>query len=233
MTNSGHAGSAQAGQFPGEDITPREQLDLLVSRIADGEASEQDWRQFDTLAKAHPEAWKQLAQAQRQHGELSLAVGVALNGAERVELPVRSAGYGHLDHHGAFAHAPLHRLRSWGGWAVAAVVAMAWLGGHRLGVIAPASNPGANMTQVAGWTSDDYASAYLSKGQKEGRVFGELAARPLEIRTAANGQGFDVLYVRQIVEQARVKDLMKFGVDETGRPVPVRYSPPDELSAPQ
>lgn len=238
--------SSQSNQNHGEQISSREQLDLLISRIADGEAGEHDWRDFSALAQAHPDAWKQLAQAQRQHGELSLAVGLALHAAERVELPSRSAGAALGGGATSDVHSGVGRIRAWGGWAVAAVVALAWLSGHQLGVVTPQQigTPGTAGTGgtngviganigLANWTSDDYASAYLSKGQKEGRVFGELAARPIEIRPAANGQGYDVVFVRQIVERARVNDLMKFGVDEVGRPVPVKYDPPVRYAEPQ
>jgi hypothetical protein len=234
-TTSPHQGGS------GEGISPREQLDLLVSRIADGEASEHDWKAFNTLAESQKDAWKQLAQAQRQHGELSLAVSLALHAADRSELPLRSqsgaGGFDGRDAHARDAFSPTARLRAWGGWAVAAAVALAWLGGNRLGVISPVGGPGPGNQQAgmvnAGWTSDDYANAYLDKGQKEGRVFGELASRPIEIRPAEKGGGYEVLYVRQILEQARVNDLVKFGVDEAGRPVPVKYNVPVKFTPPE
>jgi hypothetical protein len=39
---------------------------------------------------------------------------------------------------------------------------------------------------------------------------------------AADGRGYDVVYVRQIVERARVGGMYRFSQDEAGRVTPVR-----------
>ncbi|MCC6320744.1 MAG: hypothetical protein IT438_04830 [Phycisphaerales bacterium] len=222
-------------------IDPREQLDLLISRIADGEAGEQDWAAFSALAEADPTgaAWKHLAQAQRDHAAMSLAVGVALHAADRVDLPSQEAAalFTHR------RHAPrrlrtFSRLGAFGGWAAAAAVALAWFGGFGSGN-GPFRGGGETNTAnllPANWTSDDAARAYLDIGAKQGRVIGELPNRvPVYTQptTLESGQpGVRVFYVRQFVESAIVTDVARLGLDESGRPVPVPAAMPMPVSWP-
>ena len=217
----------------------REQLELLISRIADGEAGREDWAAFSALAERQPagEAWKELAAAQRDHAALSVAVGVALHGAERIELPSREMAAVYL---GRRDGAPTHirtwsRMGSFAGWAVAACLALAMVNGGQFGQspIVPLGGNGNAMNGSsvipASYTinnADDAVKAYLDVGKKQNLVLGELPQRLLvESRPADNGR-VEVIYVRQFVERAEVKDLMRFGQDETGRPVPVRVAVP-------
>lgn len=210
-------------------VSELERADLLISRVADGEASEQDWQDLGVLAERRPELWKDLAQAQRQHGELSLAVNVALAGTEGVGLSPAQ----HM--RGGVMRGPLAgfgALRGWGGWLVAASLGVVMLTGWRAGsgqTLNPSGTLGGRLQASgipAGWTSEDVARAYVLRGQDEGRVYGELPERLLlEARPRENGSGYDVTYVRQFVERAQVKDLMKFGQDEAGQRMPVRVVP--------
>jgi hypothetical protein len=118
-----------------------------------------------------------------------------------------------------------------GGWAVAAVLALAFLG-NRVGVInmnAPAANTAgltsipANYFQVN--NPDDALALYRTQGKQAGRVIAEVPVL-LESRPAATGRGFEVVYVRQILERAQVNDLYRFTQDEANRPVPVRVTMP-------
>lgn len=210
--------------------TDREQLELLISRIADGEASRSDWDAFSAFAEREPTAWKELASAQRDHAALSLAVGVALHGADRVDLPSREMARRWSGQDGAERAARWSRLRTAGGWAVAACLALVMASG-RLGVPIVSNTSGGNGAGMipAGYTinnPDDAVQAYLDVGKKTNVVLGELPQRLLvESRPAANGR-VEVIYVRQFVERAEVNDLMRFGQDEAGRPVPVRVAVP-------
>lgn len=228
--------------------TDREQLELLISRIADGEASKEDWAAFSTLAERQPagEAWKELAAAQRDHAALSLAVGVALHGAERVDLPSRELAAAYL---GQTAPTPTHvrtwsRLGSFTGWGVAACLAVMMFNGGRFGqgTILPGDlsggvGGGQNTASIlpAAYTinnADDAVKAYLDVGKKQNAVIGELPQRLLvQSRPAENGR-VEVIYVRQFVERAEVKDLMRFSQDESGRAVPVRVALPKVQALP-
>jgi hypothetical protein len=208
--------------------TPSEQLDLLISRIADGEASAQDWTAFGALAERAPEAWKHLAQAQRDHQALSLAVGVALHAAERVELPSRDAADVFLRR--ARPQPVASRIRQYGGWAVAAAVALAWLGVNGGQFSLPAGKgPGTNTASMipANYfkvtSPDDALQLYRDQGKREGRFLGEVPVL-LESSPAATGKGYEVVYVRQIVERARVDNLLRFAQDESGKLIPVKVN---------
>lgn len=219
-------------------IDPREQFDLLISRIADGEATELDWSEFSRLAEAHPSAsaWKHLAQAQRDHAAMSLAVGVALHAADRVDLPSPSVAAAFARPVGPRASSrPLARLGAYGGWAAAAAVALAWVGGFGSsgGPLAVRSGTQQAGLVPGGWkidTPDDAVRAYLDVGARQGRVIGELPNRvPVYSQPAvldSGQQGVRVFYVRQFIESAVVTDLARIGQDESGRPVPVPTAMP-------
>jgi len=113
------------------------------------------------------------------------------------------------------------------GWAVAAMLALAL-------VSQMVANRGGSGIQQASLvptgasykTPDDAMDAYLKLGRDAGQVVGELPQRyVLETRPAADGKGYEVLYVRQVLERTRVDDMYKVGADETGRPVLVPCSP--------
>lgn len=224
----------QPPRSPNATLHASEQLDLLISRITDGEAHDQDWSAFEQLASREPEAWKQLALSQRQQAELGLAVGVALHAADRSTLPALSKS--DADDFSIQSAHPLARLRAWGGWAIAACVALAWFGtgglGNRLGVVRQGDDASRSFT--AGLSADQLARAYLTTGKKEGRVYGEIPERLLlDAQPVDSGRGYEVVYIRQFVERAQVKDLMRFGVDESGNRIPVPVSSPVRLTDPQ
>jgi hypothetical protein len=67
-------------------------------------------------------------------------------------------------------------------------------------------------------TSEQARAAYLEKGMQDGSVLGEMPTKVLVRGVPAQaGQGYDVVFIRQIVEQARVDDLMRFTQDEAGQ----------------
>lgn len=76
---------------------------------------------------------------------------------------------------------------------------------------------------------NDALQAYLEMGQKSGAVVGELPGKPvLEKRALDNGDGFEVIFVRQIIERSRVPAMYQFDQsNEFGGivPTPVRSSP--------
>lgn len=219
-----------------------EELDLLVSRVVDGAAGRLEWMSIERLAAGDPGVWKHIALAQRDHMELSAAVAGASARAERVELP------GHeplrlADHREG--HPGIRRAGTWLGWAAAAVLAVGFFRGMP-GV--DRAGPGANTASIlptpvsAG--STDLASLvsspaealdlYLTRGQQTGQVVGELPekvlleARPMLVASPAGSEtatqgGYEVYYLRQIVERATVPSLYQFSRDDTGQvAVPVR-----------
>ncbi len=210
------------------DLATRDRVDMLVSRITDAEAGTQDWAAFSDLAERHPWAWRELAQTQRDHAAMSVAVGVAIQSADTVFMPVRSRGASSADSRPRFA--------MWAGWAAAACMGVAFFGGLRPHAPAtmPVSTAGVPGTNLATWTPNDYVQGYVESGEKTGLVLGEVPRRLLlESRPLERGDGFEVVYVRQFVERAQVSDLLRFAMDEAGRAVPVRQAIPSAPGSPE
>src|ERR1043165_2103362 len=169
--------------------------DILVSRVVDGVADERDWKALDELSGADAGIWRELAQAQRQHAALISAVEDSLACADGVALPNPAAHQ---------FSARIGQAARWGGWAAAAAVAIAWMGGVR-----PPAQPGymnqGNQASVVPFASAaDALNAYIKKGQEEGRVISEVPDR-LMIQAVPLADGkYEVYFVRQIFEKERI-----------------------------
>ena len=199
---------------------PREQL--LISRVIDGDVADGEWRELETLGQANPLVWRELALAMKDHQDLSRAVNASVAVADYVNMP---------NSHQHRSLQPLRLAGSWGGWLAAAVIGIfAVLHFTNTSRVTNAPNTGANIQQ-AGFipvsTADEAWNAYLAKGRESGAVVGEVPAKVLiESRPAPSGEGYELLYLRQVIERTIVPDLYQFtGQDESGRPTPVRYQP--------
>lgn len=216
------------------------ELDLLISRVVDQRAGAADWDRLETLAAADPSIWRELARSQRHQQGLCRAVAQATAQAGGVDLPQASgAGGGTADPFGvgapgearderhAWSSRGLRMTGQWGGWAAAAALVIAAL----LGKLAPPTTGGSTM-QAAGigpgalLSATDALNTYIERGREDGVVLGQLPQKVLvDSQPAPDGSGYDVVYVRQILERARVNDLYRFSSDELGNPTPVRVVP--------
>lgn len=177
--------------------------DILISRVVDGVADEADWKALDSIARSEPAIWRELAQSQRQQARLLAAVDEAMARVDGVGLP-NPATY-------QFS-ARVSTIARWGGWAAAAAVALAWMGGTRPGP----SRQNPNQASLVPLTASDAFSQYIQRGQEEGNVVSEVPDK-LMIEAVPMGDGtFEVYFVRQIVERARVDNLYQQSFDETG-----------------
>jgi hypothetical protein len=217
-----------------------EALDGLISLIVVGEAAEEDWRTFAALAEGHPAVWRQLAQSQRHQALLSESMREAVGIADRVEIDARAmpalapgrcgpAG----DPRGgesAPTHRPLRLLSSlrwgpllgWSGWALAAaVVVVAVAAGRRTEPAVPAPDLA---------TDSEALRAYLDLGRRSGRVLGEMPTKfLLDSRPVADGSGYELVYLRGLLERTVVPDLYHLDegqTDEQGGPALVRWQQP-------
>lgn len=207
---------------------PREQL--LISRVIDGDCADQEWRELETLAGANPAIWRNLAQEQRDHQTLSQAVNSAVALADCVPLPRSLAA----NHRGSYSivHERLRRAGTWSGWlAAAAVIAVVAIvrfnDSNRLGTNLNSGSKVLPAGLVTVGTADEAWDAYLTKGREAGSVVAEVPTKILiESRPAPSGEGYELLYLRQVVERTIVPDLYEFtGQDERGMPAPTQYVP--------
>ena len=181
--------------------------DILICRIVDREASDADWSEFELLAAGDPGAWGRLAVAEREHAALSAVVDEALLAADRVDLPRVTIEATHRFH---------ARWRAWGGWAVAALVALAW--GTLQGVLPAAHTPGGQSAglRFANMSPDEAFDQYLTRGIEEGRVLAELPTVMIEARPTDAGDAIEITIMRRVIERARVRGAYRVATDEAG-----------------
>ena len=200
---------------------------ILVSRVVDGDATTAEWDELKTLADDDPAVWRQLADTLRDHSAFARAVNESVSVAEAVETPMLPHTGG--DRRRAHASSPLARIGGWTGWVVAAVVTFAGLTAFFQQQTATKTQAlsGTPTGMMNGASAADLLQAYLDRGRQEHLVLGEVPDKVLlETRPATDGKGFEVLYLRQILERTVVPDLYQGGArDELGRPTLVRYEP--------
>ncbi|QOJ00159.1 MAG: hypothetical protein HRU70_06525 [Phycisphaeraceae bacterium] len=187
--------------------------DLLLSRVVDGRDSPDDWASLDAIARNDPGLWRELALLQKDQRSLEQMVGLASASADRTPLPADAPTLRLAEH-----ARPGSGWSGWIGWAAAAGLGLALVG--TLNVKPSGSIPGNHAGVIpVQMTPDEALENYITVGSKDGRVLGELEDRIL-IRgePAADGAGWDVVFVRPIVERARVPDLYRFATDEWGNP---------------
>lgn len=186
-----------------------DQVELLISKAVDGRATRLEWAVLEIAAHEKPVVWRELALTMRDNALLEATVSRAADRAEQVTLPAS----------GAVTTAP-SSLRTWGGWAAAAVLGVMFIAQWRNLANQPASVGGSSQPQVAGlggFTADQAREAYLQRGKQDGSVLGEMPAKVIvQGSPVQNGQGYEVVFIRQIVEKARVDDLVRLTNDEAG-----------------
>ena len=199
-----------------------EERELLISRVLDGEASAAEFDRLRSIAAIDSSIWRDLGEAQRLHDGLGSIMEEASTLASRVELEAR--------------HEPGDRLRlvggamvgRLGGWIAAAIVLTAWVvaGGPSQQTL-PDANRAGLVPAVPELSADEALQQYLSVGREQGKVIGELpGGKVLERRPLEDGSGYEVLYVRPILERAIVTDVYRVAEDEAGnaKAVPVETS---------
>lgn len=189
--------------------------DILVARVADAEASDAEWAAFRSWAQRDPSLWRELAELQRDAVELSSAVNRAVAAADAIEAPIG-------EHLGARLSERFRLVGAWAGWAAAAALALAWFAGVRL------PEPGGmnRASMPVSLTPREALEQYLDRGRRAGTVVGEVPELVmLDSRPVADGHGFEVIFVRQIMERAVVDDLFRMATDADGRVVPLRLRP--------
>lgn len=191
---------------------------LLISRVIDGDANEQEWTDLESLALRNPQVWRELAEAQRDHAALMRGVSTALALADTTPLPSSREVFACSDSSYRFQQR-LHRLSAWAGWAVAAMVVLAFVTHSPQSPIHTSSI----VPQLVN-TPDEALNNYLNVGTKAGRVIEQVPTRVMmQSNPLPSGHGFEVIYLRQIIEKTTVPDLYQFaGEDERGQPTPVR-----------
>ena len=207
-----------------------EHLDLLISRLAGDEAAETDWVLFRRAADESPGLWRDLALAQRDHAEIVRSINDAVAVSDRVDLALLpEPGMGdaaeRTDEIVTASHPEWHmvlgRIGGWIGWGAAAILTVVVI---VRGMIPPTpSAPEFEGVELVR-TPDEALSDYLAVGRESGRVVGEAPRRVLlDARPAADGNGYELIYYRQILERALVPELYHFDEQNGGNATLARW----------
>ena len=197
-----------------------EDNELVVSRVIEPDATSEAWEELIAAAVADPHLWRRTVQTLRDQQAITRAVNASVAIAEGVS----SRQDPHPRRYVGVDRSPRGRpqLFRWSGWAVAALVALAWVSGL--------SNFRSNGTMNAGFvpvnlTAAEHLQNYYTQGRREGRVFDEVPEKILvQTRTLATGDGIEIIFIRQILERTTLPGLYHYqGEDETGRPTLVRF----------
>lgn len=221
--------------------------EVLLSRVLDHAATPGDWDNLEQLAARDVTVWRELALSMRQNQDLVHAVACAGDQAAMIELDVieraeiqrgvraervrehNRSGRERRYEHVAFKRR-LRAVATWSGWLAAAVVAVAFVNPQlagRSGSPLPGTETQASLipqrlSRDTSTSSADALREYLRKGNQDGTVIGEMPRKILmEAQPAIDGNGYEVVYIRQILERTRVNDIYRFSEDETGRATPV------------
>lgn len=197
--------------------------DILICRIVDRESSDADWAELEALAATDPGVWRRLALAEREHAVLTSGVDEAIAAADSVELPRVTIDATHRFH---------ARWRAWGGWAVAALVALGW--GTMQGVLPATRTPGGQTAglRLANLSPEEAFNEYLARGIESGRVLAELPTVMIEARPTEAGDAIEITVLRRVIERTRVTGAYRVATDEAGElrvvpAVPVATDPSD------
>lgn len=196
--------------------------ELLISRVVDGVAQEHDWAEFRRLADQDPSLWRELAETQHNHTELTALVQAAIAVSDHVDAPVKEE----MDRR--FSER-MRLVGTWGGWAAAAAIVLVWATGGAGGLLANRGVPEMNTSGIGPGsvavpqTASDALQTYLDRGREEKLVVGEIPQQLLVEARPLKGGGYELLYLRQIMERRVVKELNTVAQDEFGRPAAVPY----------
>ncbi len=209
-------------QYPDDDDQALE-IDTLISRLVDGEASAEDRERFERLAEANPSLWRQLARAQLSMQLLEQHVDRELRKAEWVDLPFAddTEVAGPASHAGGRWQWAI----ALSGWAALIALAIIWsIAGQIVGQngahhrTAPDARPASESARSLSY--DQHLDQYL----RAPFVLGELPATLLEVERMSDGR-YAVRILRRIEEIAFVEDPDTVPLDEQGNLI----APPSTL----
>ena len=169
----------------------------LFDRMVTCEATPGDWDRLEAIAERDVGAWRRLALALRDHGDLVQAVDVAGDEAEALDiLPLPPARV---------------RWTARAGWLAAAAALLMWAGTSLMEVSRtppPPENP-------------------VAEESSETRIVGELPSVQGGTRALPDDEGVEVTYVRRLLERRTTRGLYERGTNEWGQATAVPTSLPN------
>ncbi|MBL0869820.1 MAG: hypothetical protein IBJ18_04510 [Phycisphaerales bacterium] len=224
-----------------DDASPVSRRELLISRVIDARATSAEYAELSEIARLDPTVWNELAQTQAIEAQMRSA---GLNALDRAMASHQVLGAGEQkdvigsiggSNDGSIGSGPGMgsggRTRWAGlGWGIAAVLALG-MTAQMLGIRRGdglSGTAGLGPTAATFTTPEAGLDAYLTLGKASGKVVGEMPQRYViqsEPSQLPDG-GLEVLYLRQFIERAVVKDTYRLGTDELGRTILVPTATP-------
>jgi len=167
--------------------------ELLLSRIASGTATADDWSAIERAAGADSNIWERLARTLHDQTQLQQLGSRISSIAQNVEIPSPAKSIH------SFRTA---RLTAASGWLSAAAITLIAVLANAMPaapkyINSPASGPGA------------------------AEVIGELPNVLVETHSTDGKPGVEIIYVRRTIEKKRVDGVYEIQHDDIGRPVPI------------
>lgn len=226
----------ESGQFAPE------QMERLSALLVDGAATERDWETFRAAAGESCGPWRKLAEDFGMASRLTSAFARTAHRAERVEIdfarvaadrgreskdaPAGTKGFalrgGPAEVDPLLRRSPFLWVRQYGGWGAAAVVAVAWgvamMQGAR--TEAPGGPAGSTGGILAG-NQNRLPAEGLGDRQAWLAGYEGLQSRlqPYVVDAKQTDAGWELIWVRPVLERTTVDQFYGVTQDEAGRPV--------------
>ncbi len=213
--------------------------DVLIARIVDQLDAPDDWRALDRLAQADGAVWGRVLTTLRAECHVRHQGAELLAASANVDLPLAGEPAARL--RGRARRRTTFR-RGGAGLAAAAAVLVAFLLGRGLGGDSSAeplreplasASPAPQLVAAGGESAADAEArvveeslagawgTYLDAARREGVFVREMTPVVLETRPNPDGEGYEVTFLRGVVQRDLVDSVYEVGVDEQGRPLPV------------
>lgn len=203
-----------------DDYAPApDEAEILISRIIDDEATDEDRVRFQQLATLEPLAWRRLALRQQDMLRLSADVDAATASMTAIDLPPAATS----NTPGRTAPA----RRAWqltntialAGWAAVLILGATWALSAMFAPMPEADiavDDGLEGAERSTLSPDDYLGLYLEEGLRRGEVVGEM--QPIFMRIEQrDDDSFQLFFLRRLEESITLtQDELDTLINEQG-----------------
>ena len=183
-----------------DDSAGPSEIDVLIGRIVDGEASTTQRQRFESLAAHDGSLWRRLALRHQDMAMLATHVEPTLNAAEKVELPLvigDSPVIASLADGSAKANDRAWWWLTASGWAAMLAIATVW--GSSLLISQRQMNDGVNARSMDARAVNNTPEQHLEQYMHAPYVLGDMPPTLLQVEDLPDGR-LAVSYLRRIVE---------------------------------
>ncbi len=183
---------------PDEDIERDQELEaeVLIGRIIDSEAGDEDRARFEYLAASEPTLWRQLALRQQDTDLLAEKVCESVAAIERIDLPRRWLFPERLSWPLALA-----------GWAAVFIISLSW---SVVALVEREANPSATPQPAVFLTPEEHYEQYRAAPY----VIGEMTPEVVDVQALSDGRL--AIHLIRKTEEVALLDPTELPVDENG-----------------